>query len=137
MSRYIFFFGVLLLTSLLLTSCDHFWSIWLYNTSDKDVYIVLDFDTQDDCVSADSQRQLLEAHSDFHFSHFDYWEELIQDSVHFYFIDATKIELPSILLTKEECEIITNEMILERQTIHREDLAKDEYIQAVLYFPSE
>lgn len=93
------------------------------NNSEKDVYIVVDTNTDDECISSGSLYDYVFANNWRFIENKRPWAEIIKDSAYVYVLDASLIDLLplEVFLSVDKCETITQEMILDRITVHHKD----------------
>ena len=99
----------------------------------KNVYIVIDTKTDDECISSGSLYNHVYAN---HLKYIDNkrpWPEIIKDSAYIYILDASLINLLPLeeFLSVDKCETITHEMILDSIIVHHEDC----FIMFTLSYP--
>lgn len=95
------------------------------NNSEKDVYIVINTNTDDECISSGSIYDHVYASNWKYIENKIPWTEVIKDDAYVYIIDASLINLLPLegYLTEEKCISITNEMILGRIIVHHDDFS--------------
>ena len=93
------------------------------NNSDKNIYIVIDCITDDQSITPGSLYDYVYANNWRYVDSLTPWADIIKDSAYIYVLDASLINLLPLeeILTADKCETITQEMILDRITVHHED----------------
>ena len=93
------------------------------NNSDKDIYIVIDNIMEDQCISPGSLYDFIYANNWKYIDNKIPWAETIKDSAYVYILDATLINLLPLedYLSVNKCETISQDMILDRITVHHEE----------------
>lgn len=95
------------------------------NSSEKDVYIVINTNTDDECISSGSIYDYVYANNWKYIENKKTWAEVIKDDAYVYVLDASLINLLPLegYLTEEKRSSITNEMILGRIIVHHDDFS--------------
>jgi len=115
-------FTLFLYLGLIVTSCVTGWKVVYFfkfvNNSDKDIYVIIDTEPQDEVITvqswvyycyANEERRIVSNHS---------WSEVVKDSIHVYVIDASKIHLSTEYgVAQENIERITPDMVLAKKTM--------------------
>lgn len=126
----------LLLVNCILVSCDPFgWDIvrygfWFSNDSEKNVFLIVDFNSKDDILSLGSESYHINSEHQLSIDSKKPWKEIIVDSIHLYVIDASLSELPwngGHILTQEEINSIVPESVLARIPLFHENVVINNY----------
>ena len=119
---------LLLIVMILLSSCKPYGGQLRYrfkfiNNSDKNIYIVIDCITDDQSISPGSLYDYVFANNWRYVDSLTPWADIIKDSAFIYVLDASLIDLLPLekYLTEDKCETITQEMKLDRITVHHKD----------------
>ena len=95
------------------------------NSSDKDLYIIIDNKTDEPEISPESFYDFVYANNWKYIDNKKPWTEVIKDDAYVYILDASLINLLPLegYLTEEKRSSITNEMILDRIVVHHDDFS--------------
>ena len=98
------------------------------NHSDYDITVIVDLDTGDSAPSPGSQCTHVENNSTGYVSANDPWSKIIKDSIYIYLVNKDMVDIPSYrLLSEYDASRITQEMILERFTVHHSDVIDGDF----------
>lgn len=136
MKRHILLVLFLLLATI---SCSCLWETAYYftvnNQSDYSITVVVDMITTDNCPSMGSQCRHIAPHDVGYVSEKEPWSKIIKDSIHIYILNRDLIDLPSYrLLSEEDANRITEDMILDQTTIYHND-SNNGYFEIVFRSP--
>lgn len=123
--------------SILLSSCVGWTRVYYFdfhNKSPKDIYIIVDTNTNDDLISLGGWCQRIPAESIGSVESDVPWDQTIRDSIYVYVIDASMVSLPTAPLSQVDYELLDSEMVLDRITVLHQDTVSGKFS---LTFPSD
>ena len=138
MNKYRYF--LILIVMIVVSSCAPYGGQLRYrfkfiNNSDKDIYIVIDNTASPQHISSGSLYDYVYANNWKYIDNKNPWDEIISEAASVYILDASLIDLLPLesFLSADKCEAISQEMILDKITVHHEDFLEQ---SPTLSYPS-
>ena len=111
-----------------ITSCDPIFTYYFENKSNKDIWVINDFNSTDGQITSGSEVRHIGPNETITYSDMDWWYFIVKDSMHFYILDHSSVELRhERRITQDEVDTIPPEAIISRITVLKEELHQKNY----------
>ena len=119
-------FIILCFSLFFITSCDPCFIYYFENKSNKDIWVINDFNSTDGKITYGSEVRHVGPNETIMYGDMDWWYFIVKDSIHFYILDSSSVELRHAChLTQDEVSSIPPEAVISRITVLKEELHQE------------